>query len=134
MIESDRCLSECMIVSLAFFSKALPRFAVSPSAFNAGLFLADFRSELRRCGTPQFPSRPWWNALARADEHDNSRQLVAYYARVDAHEPRGVRFSERCESETVAPKMNGKVLRLVASESEFRTLHKVRRSEPSILH
>jgi hypothetical protein len=52
-----------MILFFAFF-KALPRFAVSPSAFNAGLFLADFRSELRRCGTPQFRSRPWWNALA----------------------------------------------------------------------
>ena len=131
MIESDRRLSECMIVPLAFF-KALPRFAVSPSAFNAGLFLADFRSELRRCGTPQFPSRPWWNALARADEHDNSRQLVAYYARVDAHEPRGVRLYERFFSGTVAPKMNGKVLRWVATESEFRTLSKVRRDGLSI--
>jgi hypothetical protein len=131
MIESDRRLSECMIVSLAFF-KALPRFAVSPSAFNAGLFLADFRSELRRCGTPQFPSRPWWNALARADAHDNSRQLVAYYARVDAHEPQTVRLYERFFSETVAPKMNGKALRWVATESEFRTLSKVRRDGLSI--
>jgi hypothetical protein len=40
MIESDRRLSERMIVSLAFFSKALPRFAVSPLAFNPSLFLA----------------------------------------------------------------------------------------------
>jgi hypothetical protein len=131
MIQSDRRLSERMIVSLAFF-KALPRFAVSPSAFNAGLFLADFRSELRRCGTPQFRSRPWWNALARADEHDNWRRLVAYYARVDAHEPQTVRLYERFFSETVAPKMNGKVLRWVATESEFRTLSKVRRDGLSI--
>jgi hypothetical protein len=120
-----------MIVSLAFF-KALPRFAVSPSAFNAGLFLADFRSELRRCGTPHFPSRPWLNALARADEHDNSRRLVAYYARVDAHEPQTVRLYERFFTETVAPKMNGKVFRWVATESEFRTLSEVRRDGLSI--
>jgi hypothetical protein len=100
--------------------------------FNPSAALADFKAELSRCGTPHFPSRPWWNALARAEEHDNSRRLTAYYVRVDAHQPQTVRLYERFFSETVAPKMNGKVLRWVATESEFRTLSEVRRDGLSI--
>src|SRR5215472_9142261 len=61
-----------MIISLAFFSNALPRFAVSPLPFNAGLFLEDFRQALSRCGTPHFPDPMQHRYMAQADELDTA--------------------------------------------------------------
>ena len=97
---------------MRFFSKALPRFAASPLAFNPSLFLADFRSALSRCGWPAYPQPMWWRCLEEADSHDLARKLTSYYQKLDALEYRAptCTYYEKLFGETTAPRMNGHVL------------------------
>jgi hypothetical protein len=108
---------------------------MTPLPFNGPLFAHDFILALDRAeqasrhGRPHYNQKRWFRCLAEADSHDSAR---AWRAKCDAqlaqeYPTSHVRYYDHLAGSPAA-KMNGKVLRLSASDPEVRTLSAIKAS------
>jgi hypothetical protein len=106
---------------------------MTPAPFNGVQFAHDLvlaldRAEKTSHRRPHFNEKRWFRCLAEADQHDNSRRLANFYHLQDLGAQYHSHYFERLYA-SPAPKMNGKLLHLSASEPEVRTLSAIRAAE-----
>ena len=107
---------------------------MTPLPFNGPLFAADFRRALDEVERwkhvrPHFNEKLWFRCPQEADQHDNFRRLDHHYQLTDsANYQSHVRYCEHLTGDAIA-RMNGKPLRLSASEPEIRSLSAIRAAE-----
>jgi hypothetical protein len=109
---------------------------MTPLPFNGPLFIHDFVRALDRAekssrrSRPHYDERRWFRCLEEADQHDLGRAWCAKCDARDAAQYRTVhvRYYEHLVGDSIA-RMNGRPLKLVACESEFRSLSVIRSAE-----
>src|SRR5215471_18977408 len=108
----------------------MPPLPHNPAQFAADLVHALDEVQRWKHSRPHYNEKTWFRCLKAAADRDQARQLVDHYAKSDArdHQHLHVRYYEHLASDAIG-RMNGKPLRLSATDPEMRTLSAIRVAE-----